>query len=88
MLCFEDVSAKACAADQRGYALQVGSAMDGLALVLALAALFVSLVHAAKATAEEDLRDRTSRPSAPAAGPSGTGEAESLGTPRSSPSRA
>jgi hypothetical protein len=63
--------------------------MDGLALVLALAAAFVSLVHAAKATAEESFLGRTSRTSAPAAKPpSGTGETPSVGAPSASPSTA
>jgi hypothetical protein len=60
--------------------------MDGLALVLALAAAFVSLVHAAKATAEESRLDRTSRASAPAAKPSGTGETDSVAAPGALPS--
>jgi hypothetical protein len=62
--------------------------MDGLALVLALAAAFVSLVHAAKATAEESFLGRTSQTSAPAAKPSGTGETPSVGAPSASPSTA
>jgi hypothetical protein len=62
--------------------------MDGLALVLALAAAFVSLVHAAKATAEESRLDRTTPASAPAAKPSRTGETVSVGASSVPPSTA